>query len=1130
MAPTITTTLSQTDPVVIPTPIPPSLATCFQQQTPLTHFEQQCQFFVDPQSTILVSKYKSPQTGLTVVHVNLDSPLVSGFLAVPTEAFDDRGLAHCTEHLVFLGSKSYPYKGVLDSFATRAFARGTNAWTDIDHTCYNIMTAGGEGFLRFLPVYVDHILYPTLTESGFCTEVHHINGSGENAGKYKNSVVYSEVQARQNTLLDRMQSRMRHLLFPDETCAYRNEPGGKMDFIRQLDIQQVRSYHQTYYRPDNLCIVIAGELDQSQLFTTLNTIDQNILTHNQQQPSPPLHLCQQKQQRRRPWSSCLSSIPDLAQNITETVLFPDLDETIGAISISWLGPLGDDFFEMVAIQVLNSYLADSSLSPLQKLLVEIDDPLCTFVDFLQTEHARTSITINIENVPTPYAEIVVPMVIDALNDIVATQNIDMDRMYTLIDRERLKVSIKEGAGTDNISNSTDSLFPSRPFFFFVYVDFIYGHDMEESLQRIKPLNQLYQFTKMDWIRLLKKYYTDGCYVALIGKPSSELAHDLQKEETDRVKKQLLDHGPAQLQALAAQLDCANKQNEVEIPCHVMDSFPVPNASDISSIDVITARNPSPLPYKTQFRNELQAYIDKDKANIPYFIQFDQIQSAFTTISVYLNTGDMPAYLRPYGRLYMESLFSLPMDALRQDKLATSSDDLIRQLNRDTIDYRVMQGRGPSFREYIVVTLKVETNKYRRGVRWLNDLLWHTEYTIEKLKTAANKVLNDIPKARRDGRKLAEWVLRAYHHDVKKSTEAACDYLYQSKFLVDVLDKLDDNTCNEVLKDMDAYRSILCKRENISVHVMGNILGTKDPKSAFKSWRKQISSGPIAPITRAKDVLGHHGHNIGHIAVIINQPSMESTCSVLSAPGPSDFGSLDIPPLMVLIEMLHTVEGIFWKQVRGKGLAYQCWIMENIEAGTLSLWILQSPDVSKAYEQIKNVMDLFATGEMNFDPHSLEGAKSSIIFDLAQSEATRSIAGVHSFINQVLRQNQPAKKVFLQAIQTVSLEDVQRVLHKYLLSFFQIGQCDLVVVSSPTKIHDMMEGFRSLGFPLSLVSPDNIYSSSSSSLSLSLSSLSSSLSSSSSSSVTGYSSSLSVTSTPTSSPSSSPSISSSLPLV
>ncbi|KAG2182382.1 hypothetical protein INT43_007312 [Umbelopsis isabellina] len=84
--------------------------------------------------------------------------------------------------LVFLGSEKYPFKGVLDSLANRALAQGTNAWTDVDHTCYTITTAGSEGFLNILPVYIDHILYPTLTSSGCYTEVHHINGKGEDAG------------------------------------------------------------------------------------------------------------------------------------------------------------------------------------------------------------------------------------------------------------------------------------------------------------------------------------------------------------------------------------------------------------------------------------------------------------------------------------------------------------------------------------------------------------------------------------------------------------------------------------------------------------------------------------------------------------------------------------------------------------------------------------------------------------------------------------------------------------------------------------------------------------------------------------------------------------------------------------
>lgn len=49
------------------------------------------------------------------------------FLA--TEAHDNDGIPHTLEHLIFLGSEDYSYKGVLDLLANRCLASGTNAWT-----------------------------------------------------------------------------------------------------------------------------------------------------------------------------------------------------------------------------------------------------------------------------------------------------------------------------------------------------------------------------------------------------------------------------------------------------------------------------------------------------------------------------------------------------------------------------------------------------------------------------------------------------------------------------------------------------------------------------------------------------------------------------------------------------------------------------------------------------------------------------------------------------------------------------------------------------------------------------------------------------------------------------------------
>lgn len=46
------------------------------------------------------------------------------------------------------------------------------------------------------------MLYPTITSAGYVTEVHHVNGKGEDAG-----VVYSEMQGRENGSGDLMALR-----------------------------------------------------------------------------------------------------------------------------------------------------------------------------------------------------------------------------------------------------------------------------------------------------------------------------------------------------------------------------------------------------------------------------------------------------------------------------------------------------------------------------------------------------------------------------------------------------------------------------------------------------------------------------------------------------------------------------------------------------------------------------------------------------------------------------------------------------------------------------------------------------------------------------------------------------------
>ena len=192
----------------------------------------------------------------------------------------------------FYFSEDYPYKEVLDLLANRCLADRTNAWTDTDHTCYTVYTAGSGGFLNILPIYMDHILHPLLRKEDFMTEVHHINGDGDDAG-----VVYSEMQVVIKHKIDNYEETLKNPFFqgvenkPSSiiyfdlikqiypgNSSYTSQTGGRLKAIREsTTIEKVRAYHQKYYRPENMYITITGNVDPNMLFAALDPVERKII-------------------------------------------------------------------------------------------------------------------------------------------------------------------------------------------------------------------------------------------------------------------------------------------------------------------------------------------------------------------------------------------------------------------------------------------------------------------------------------------------------------------------------------------------------------------------------------------------------------------------------------------------------------------------------------------------------------------------------------------------------------------------------------------------------------------------------------------------------------------------------------
>lgn len=99
-----------------------------------------------------------------------------------------------------------------------------------------------------------------------------------------------------------------------------------------------------------------------------------------------------------------------------------------------------------------------------------------------------------------------------------------------------------------------------------------------------------------------------------------------------------------------------------------------------------------------------------------------------------------------------------------------------------------------------------------------------------------------------------------------------------------------------------------------------------------------------------------------------------------------------------------------------------------------------------------------------DDITLDAAKSSIVFDVAQSVSTPGSAALTSFLNQGLKGLSPNHNVeLLGKYQAVKKEDVMRCLKEYILKLFQPDSSIALVVTAPGKSDEIVEKLGEKGF-------------------------------------------------------------------
>jgi Zn-dependent M16 (insulinase) family peptidase len=989
------------------------------------HFRVVQQFTPD-YSPNRFTQYESERTGMRVVVVDQEGPKLYGFFVLATEINDDSGAPHTLEHLCFMGSKSYKYKGFLDKLATRAYS-GTNAWTATDHTAYTLETAGWAGFAQILPIYLEHVIVPTLTDSGCLTEVHHIDGEGNDAG-----VVYSEMQGVQNTADELIELRAKRIIYP-ENNGFRYETGGMLEQLRDLSADRIRDFHREMYQPKNLCLALFGEVDHEHLLEILNTFETTILDDI---PSPTAPF-------KRPWVDSEQTAP-LLKSVIETVEFPEEDESSGQIDILFLGPHCADALLTGALNIALLYLAGSPAALLDNTIVEREH-LASGVYFQLDSRPRTEISFSLSGVETEKLESVEKRFFEVLQEAMG-KDLDMGFMQDCIDRQIRTFKFSTEASSTAFSDHIIS-------------DFLYGKRDGSTMETVATLDEYAKLSRWDqelWRDFIKDNISHAHHVSILGKPSAALSAKLKSDEAARIEQQKQKLGPEGLQKMQQKLDQAKAENDREIPTDLLARFKVPSTESIHFVNTSSARS-GPALEVGRPQNRYQTIIDAESSHNPLFLDFEHIPSNFVRVYLIISTQKLPLELLPLFSIYMEAFFNLPV---QRNGHRIEFEQVVVELERDTVGYDI-QGAGDLGNvECLRIGLQVEVEKYTVAIDWIKQLLWTSVFDVERLKAVTARVLADIPESKRKGSSMLSAVTAMIHLAPEsigrcRSTLVQALYLRRIKHLL----KTDPEA---VVARFEQLRSKLCQFENFRVLVIGDLEKLKNPVASWKTFLENLDTDkPLSPLGKRVERLSDAGKHPGKLGYIVPMPTVDSSFASCTAQGPKSFDDPNLPALMVALSYMNAVEGPLWVAVRGTGLAYGTSMSYDIESGHIHLDVYRSPEAYKAFEASKKIVEDHTSGVMEFDPLMLEGAISSIVVAFANEQGTLASAAQASFIRQVMRRlPNDYMETILKKVRDIRVDQIKDVLKDVVLNIFTPGKADIVITCAP-GLKDVRQGFPAI---------------------------------------------------------------------
>ncbi|EOD79154.1 putative metallopeptidase, M16 family [Grimontia indica] len=180
-------------------------------------------------------------------HAASEEDRLSAAIVFPTPVDDDSGITHALEHMVLRGSARYPEPDTFLTLRAELALLEFNATTQKESTRFHLTGYDPHSVLRGIGFMADSVLAPQLADDDFDDEI--VRESGDNF---------------EGALYRELGEYMRHERFQQSTeQAAMSEPraplyGGMPETVPLLGINDLRRYHNHYYRPESMVILTSG--------------------------------------------------------------------------------------------------------------------------------------------------------------------------------------------------------------------------------------------------------------------------------------------------------------------------------------------------------------------------------------------------------------------------------------------------------------------------------------------------------------------------------------------------------------------------------------------------------------------------------------------------------------------------------------------------------------------------------------------------------------------------------------------------------------------------------------------------------------------------------------------------------